>query len=233
MLNANIASTYASLGISVEHTNTPMTNRYIFFKILDSKYVPSFLDGLLHMNALAYFSQIEGDAVRSDRHEGADEAIQVQCVEIQDENGKFIPINGLINPIVYRSGVNSGINIFCMYALPEDQKHRFDERNLQFGDAFVLLNNPEEFARRVRVAADNINRAVNFGLVEYVDQDYNGPLGAFRKFDSFSYQSEFRIGLAGGDEKPLYLEIGDIRDICHVGESARLNELFTQLKGVA
>ena len=86
-------------------------------KFTPTRHVASFLRGDLHMKPLEYFANLEGDAPRSDCTEGADFARQISELAIQNERGEFVPIGGIINPIVSRPREPSGVNIFCMYAL--------------------------------------------------------------------------------------------------------------------
>jgi len=55
---------------------------------------------------------------------------------------------------------------------------------------------------------------------EDVDRSYEGPIGIFRKLSDLKYQQEMRLAVSGGDNKPLKLSIGDIRDICDVCPSS-------------
>jgi hypothetical protein len=209
-----------------------MPYEILLIKLLPSHRVNDFLDGNLYMNTVDYFASLEkSDAVRADDDEGVDESLQVKEVAIANENGEYIPIGGIINPILYRSHDPKDLNIFCMYALPNTLGHRLDERNLGFGEIGVVLTNAKEFVERFRKAAIASGRQPGHGLIEYVDKfTYHGPMGPFRKFDKFSYQCEFRLMVDGGDATPLVLSIGDIRDICLVGSSLALNKMIALIE---
>jgi hypothetical protein len=100
-----------------------------------------------------------------------------------------------------------------------------DPRNTKFGDTFVVLINGDEFLRRVHVAAQKTGFALKYGLVQYVDSKvYNGPMGIFRKFSAFSYQSRFRIALVPGTGNPYCLRVGDLSDITLTGNLAEINK---------
>jgi len=188
------------------------------------EHVDEFLRGNLHMKPLEYFVRLEEDVVRSDKSEGADYSIQAKTFEIQDpKTGKYVSVGGIINPIIYRSGIPKGINVFCMYGFPSTESHQIDPRNLAFGNLFVALTDTKEFIERVRHAALREKRALESGRITYVDRaTYHGALGPFRKFSEFSYQYEFRLILLGGNGIPLDFAIGDISDICMVGPSAKI-----------
>lgn len=196
-------------------------------KLLPEKYRESFLDGNLFMNTPAYFEQLEArDIVRCDPDEGLSESRHFKEVAVQAADGTWVPIQGIIGPVKFRTPQAGRYNMLCLYAHPDESVEPFDERNLAFGESFVLIHNVVEFIRRFREAAASLDRQYSHGLVEYVDPDvHDGPMGPFKKFRVFSYQNEFRFTIAG-DGSPLMLKIGDLRDICSWGSSADLKRLF-------
>lgn len=206
--------------------------RVMAVKMLKEERLESFLNGNVYMNSAAFFKTLEsGDVVRADSHEGAHSAIQVKELSVQGENGEWIPIAGLVNPLVYFTEDSSNFNMFCMYMFTDQPNVPFDERNLGFGERFAMIVNLPEFLRRVRAAAEKLGRECVYAPVEYVTREtHNGYMGPFRKFDSFSYQHEYRIVLAAGDGKPTTLQIGDIRDITWCGPIIKLGEVIEQLK---
>jgi hypothetical protein len=208
------------------------TTRVMAVKMLKEKHLESFLNGNVFMNPAAYFKTLEsGDVVRADSHEGAHWARQIKELAVQDENGGWIPIAGIINPLVYFTENSANFNMFCMYMFTDQPDDPFDERNLDFGERFAMIINLPEFLRRLRVAAEMLGQECSYAPVEYVAQEtHDGYMGPFRKFDSFSYQHEYRIVLPGGNGKPLALQIGDIRDITYCGPITKLGEVIEQLK---
>jgi hypothetical protein len=184
-------------------------------RFMPQKRVDSFLSGELHLNTLEYFAELEGDSVRSDIHEGAHYAWQLTQIEMADDDGKFLSIP-FVNPVSSRTLQPSGVNLLSMYAITEPRGFRVDEQNFCFGDSVVVILNPVEFFARVLGAAKKLGRKSGWKLVEYVDRSYEGPMGIFRKLSDLRYQQEMRLAVSGGDNKPLKLSIGDIRDICAV-----------------
>jgi hypothetical protein len=206
--------------------------RVMAVKMLKEERLESFLDGNVYMSSAAYFKTLEsGDVVRADRHEGAALARQIKELSIQGENGEWIPIAGIINPLVYHTEESSNFNMFCMYMFTDQPNDPFDDRNLDFGERFAMIVNLPEFLRRVQVAAEKLGRECRYGPVEYVaPETHDGYMGPFRKFDSFSYQHEYRIVLRDGNGNPTTLQIGDIRDITCCGSITKLGEVIEQLK---
>lgn len=204
------------------------SRKVALIKLMPSQYLDSFLDGNLLMNTPTYFSALEeADVARSDRDEGVNASLQVKEISIANDDGRWIPISGLVNPVIHRTQGAVDYNMFCMYTCTEHSNEPFDDRNLKFGDTFIVIKSASEFLKRFNVAAQKIGRKTFYSLVEYVDRDtYHGPMGPFRKFSSFSYQNEYRMVLCGSGEKSIILEIGDIRDICDVGPSNEINQRF-------
>lgn len=200
-------------------------------KILPSCWVKDFLDGNLYLNTNTYFGEVDrSDIVRFDPHDGIDESRQVKQVEIADDNGDWIPIGGVINPVTFRSTLSSSVNMLCMYAMNDRAGERFDERNLKFGDAAVYISDALELIRRVKAAAAEVNKDVRHGLVEYVEKEFHdGPMGPFRKFSEHSYQNEFRFVLTAGNGEACRLFVGDLRDITVVGPSAEIPKMWQSL----
>ncbi len=197
---------------------------FAVLRFMPPQRVDGFLRGHLYMNPLEYFARLEGDAPRSDPNEGAHYAEQISKLSVQDERGNFVPIGGIINPIVSRPKEPSGINVFCLYVLSSPDGFPIDQNNFDFGESCVVLTDGQEFLNRVRNSPLPKGRKLHCDRVEYVERTtYDGPLGPFRKFDDHKYQQEFRLAVSGGDGSVFELEIGDIRDICDFGPTADIN----------
>jgi hypothetical protein len=182
--------------------------------------------GHLYMNTLSYFASLEAEIPRQDRDDGAAFCMQPDRTKLSVElDGEFREIPGLVGPILYWEDADRNSNVFCMYAFRASQASALiDPRNFEFGDAYVLLTNGDEFLRRVKLAAQESGKRLRWGLVTYVDRaTHHGAMGIFKKFSDFSYQSEFRIALSSGAGSPYSLRIGDLSDIAVVGKLAALN----------
>jgi hypothetical protein len=204
-----------------------MSYKVILIRILPGCRVNDFLDGKLYLNTNKFFGAIDGsDAVRFDPFDGIDQSLQVKEVSIAAPGDDWTPIGGIINPVVFRSRESEKLNVLCMYALSDQRDQPFDTRNLAFGETAVLIGNPIEFIRRVKVAATALDKQAFHGPVEYVDKrTYHGDMGPFRKFAGHAYQNEFRVVLTNGTGHPCRLNIGDIRDIAVRGPSKDIPKL--------
>jgi hypothetical protein len=210
-----------------------MSYQVALVKLLPEEFAEDFLNGSLYLNTCGYFSQLDqGDVVRSDPHDGVMEARQVLEVAIQDPNGSWIPIGGVQNPIIFHSDEISNLNILCFYMLTDRPEDKFNDRNLEFGNVAIFISNLPEFIQRVRRAAVVSKWAVAQGPVEYVERKtHDGLMGPFRKFDDYSYQSEFRFIFTTGKHIPLRLEVGNLRDIVHVTSSTKVASICAAMRG--
>jgi hypothetical protein len=179
------------------------------------------------MNSLNYFRTLEGDMLRTDKHEGASYNLQADGAILQvEQSGKWVDVAKIKEQLVWSDGSKDVTKVFCMYAFLEStSKSLVDPRNLDFGDTFVILKDADEFLRRVHATAKKENIVLEQGFVEYVDKKtYDGAMAVFRKFSEFAYQSEFRLSVVAEKDTPFSLRIGDISDISMVGSLAELNK---------
>lgn len=197
------------------------------FKFGESVHIEEFCTlGRLYMRSLGDFRRIEADELRGDRKEGTHWTFPSDQVKLQMEtNGVFQSIPEISGPIRYSRDRDQSINVFCMYALcRKDPQTLIDPRNFGFGDTYVLLKDGDEFLRRVRNSLVPKDQQLGWRLVEYVDPaTYSGHMGAFRKFNSFQYQSEFRVAMVPGRGEDFRLDIGDLSDIAIVGKLSEVN----------
>jgi hypothetical protein len=202
-----------------------MSYGIILIKILPAKFVKDFLNGNIYLNTDDFFTKVDSsDKVRFDLAEGADQSRQVKEIAIADKSGDYIPIEGLINPVIYRSANKDPINILCMYAYNNKPDDFFDVSNLSFGDEAIIITDLKEFIRRLKNAAKSLSKTLNHGPVTYVNKKtHDGVMGPFRKFDCYERQNEFRFVLSGGDGDSTYLQIGDIRDITMMSTSSKIH----------
>ena len=189
------------------------------------------INGTMYMNTVEYFRVLEGRGHVGDEDEALQSCYQSDrvSVKITKPDGESILLtkeNGLTGQILTRNNAVNGQNIFCMHAfLYSDMKPIVDERNLIFGDTYVCITNGLAFLERIHAAAKKAKVKIYRGLVEYVPRDsHNGKFGIFRKFDTHSYQNEYRFVLSPGLCMPYTLALGDISDITIIGSSVEIND---------
>ena len=178
-------------------------------------------DGLLYMQSLAEFINLESDAARGDTFEGATEIIQPHHVKdfiFEAPGFGRIEINpsDLGGPVQIADFETASCNVYCMFAIigPVDGP-LLSSQNSQFGDSFVLVLGPGEFLNRVVIAAREARLSrLEWRLVEYFDEEkYSGKVGRFRKRSLFAYQNEFRIAVEPFSSEPRKLAVGSLLDI--------------------
>lgn len=187
-------------------------------------------EGLLYMNNLPYFWRIEEDEVRGDPFDGVSEVRRGRNGTAKlggDRNQQLRITNWVlrIHPLEPEK-----INIFCMCAVrPSVGRSPVDEKNLQFGDYAVLFEKPQEFIDRVASGLEPQGIRGKAGLVQYVDEDYEGEWGPLRKLRGFEYQSEWRLVCYDGPGNVRELRIGSLADICAIMDSAEVNERLSEI----
>jgi len=181
-------------------------------------------EGLLYLNNLPYFWNIEDEELRGDPFDSVTEIQRGPKVVIPLQNGKEVTMEGEWIMRMHPSEPEK-INIFCMYALcPFSGTFPVDERNFRFGSfALVMINRPE-FMRRAELALKSQKIKFKADLVNYVDNSHIGKVGQFKKLRKFAYQSEWRLVCYDGPRGPRKIRIGSIKDISVILHSEQINE---------
>jgi hypothetical protein len=197
-------------------------NVAIFIKLGSREHLEMLRAGLVYMNPLKYFPDLNDGGVRGDPLEGTDSIIQPQHVAdfriesgIEGIGGITVNRADLTAPVRISRQRTSACNLYCLFAITEAVDGPiFSADHRQFGDSFVLFTNTEEFLRRVGNAAQALNLSATGGFIEYVDKSiHSGDMGRFRKDKEYAYQREFRIVVEPGSVDPIKLQVGDLNDI--------------------
>lgn len=227
---------------------------FFFLKFFPKKeYANTFVRGSLHANRLRYFKQIDSHDGRGDRYEGAItpelEGLCLTLTATDAQTGEIaeytIPIEDFASPPIMQPRWFDPINLFCMYAGHSGSIKKVSADNLasfkkqleipedctKFGKYAVLIKNPKEFIRRVRVAAERENYRINWKLVRYYDPEVGTPPlesnfdSIFIKRKKYEYQKEFRLAIDTGTPgcNPITLDIGKIDDIAVCMDSGEIN----------
>lgn len=181
--------------------------------------------GLLYMNNLPYFWKIEDDELRGDPYDSIVALERGTKARIFLQDGRELPFRSTRWDIKIPPPEAENINVFCMYALrPSAGSFPVSERNFDFGDHALLIADPQQFIDRV--AAQLRKERIDGGadLVQYVDDQYIGKVGPFRKLKRFAYQSEWRLVCYSGPGGPRTITLGSIRDISIIMPSKEINQ---------
>jgi hypothetical protein len=191
----------------------------LLLKLGQREHMEQFRKGLLYMNPLKYFRDLESDRARADRYEGATHIFQPKDVVITLSAPGFgeIVVDSKDLAAATTISMNSELccNLFCLYAITAPVNGTlFPSEYEWFGDSMVLVLNTGEFLNRVVAGAKARNFSGKCKLVEYFDDEaYTGKLDRFCKSDRFAHQREFRIAIDSAGKDPLVLDIGDLSDI--------------------
>lgn len=182
--------------------------------------------GELYMNNLPYFQSIEKDLLRHDPNECICEIQRGPhgFATLKTADGKDTRINFINWQFQTHPKNPENINIFCMYALrPFYGSFPVDKRNMSFGDTALVLLNGDRF---IEMIGQMLNEKFIVGkadLVEYMSNDYKGKMGPFKKLDTFSYQSEWRLICLGGNGESRKLCIGSLKEISVIIPANEIN----------
>ncbi|WP_157665051.1 hypothetical protein [Mariniblastus fucicola] len=177
------------------------------------------------------FWGIEDGGLRGDNLDGVDHMANGMHAELRTPSGEIIPANVTSWALQTRTAEPEKNNLFCMYAIHRDpESDPIDLRVTEFGDAALIMTNPDEFINRLADAARKTNRSIKADLVTYVPANYIGDVGLFAKTEPFRYQSEWRFAMEDGPGNPMTLNIGDISDISTLINSDELEEFVNEYR---
>jgi hypothetical protein len=191
----------------------------LLLKLGQREHMEQFRKGLLYMNTLKYFRDLESDPARADRYEGVTHIFQPKDIIITLSAPGFgeIEIDSKDLAAATTVSMNSELccNLFCLHAITAPVNGTlFPPEHEWFGDSMVLVLNTQEFLNRVVAAAKAQNLSGKSKLVEYFDDEaYTGKLNRFWKSKRFAHQREHRIAIDSPGKDPFVLDIGDLTDI--------------------
>ena len=205
-------------------------NFYFLLKFGEREHLNKMLiHGVLHMKRLRSFQKIEHSEI-GDKNEGISHCWQPDQI-IVEVGGK--KLEGIIGPVKITEEADGNPYVFCMYGITPDHFNKepgkyIDEKCLEFGDSVLVITNGKEFKRRILESYNKMGGKIKTGAVSYVDHNsYSGKMGAFRKFDYHSHQSEFRIVYQNNSKDDvLNFNIGSIEDIAAIYPSNKINSLI-------
>lgn len=185
--------------------------------------------GQIFMSTLECFRKLPEENLIGDKFEGIQFIKQVMNVNISmDVNGKRTPIlrDGIGQ--MYPTNRVDG-NIYCLYGGDEnilEKYYKKDHGMLPLGsifgstEFFAAIINPKQFLQRICDYLDLASLNYKYAPIEYLDyESYEGKLNQFHKRMKYKDQNEFRIYVENLTNSPLVFEIGDLSDICHIGNT--------------
>ena len=215
--------------------NKSETNRkFALIKFGEYKYMQQlYEEGHLFFNTFKFFKELEKkEDGRGDKNEYV--SAHYAGEKISNISINFIPRDNPNQGFIAKGGID-----FKMTTLDYGNDKKFthlyslssidinwalqndiiiDERNFaEKKDYAVFIYNFDEFANRVENKIKEFpDYNYEFKEIEYVDRNtYFGEMGAFRKFNDYAYQSEYRIAnfFQGDITTPKSLYIGSLKGI--------------------
>ncbi len=212
----------------------------VLIKFMNDQYVDSFVnEGLLYMNNIDYFRKYEDedDALRGDIHEGLIASHKPEFSSVYIGNNK---LEGLTEKIDVRLNHVGDTNIYSMTKISDGKILEAGANGLylskkfeKFGNRAVLIggSNINEFEARLKSEVSLREEILMFQQeniiarqVEYVDRNEHHPnLTVFNKFESYSWQHEWRIAFKQNRNIGAYcLKLGDLSGISQVFDTKEL-----------
>ncbi len=213
----------------------------VLLKFGEKKHLLQMRDaGLLYCNTLKYFTNVEcGPAydkyeTTTHLHRFIDSTIKVWPVDsTYDEKGvTFLSPKSELNTKVDRLG-----NVFCLYSLgdrdfDEEEIFKIDYRNERKDKCFLVIEDVNRFIALAKAAIrlQKTNGAI--GFVDYLDFDFlQGTRTPFQKDIKYKHESEFRVYVNSSSDKPLFLDIGSMKDYTTLMYGKLQRTFFTKSGG--
>jgi hypothetical protein len=203
-----------------------MNNELIiaFIKYGLKEHLESLQKGFMFCNTIHYFSKCEEHNGIGDRYENVYQQLLGKGNEYPIP---FETFNSSVKIIKYPDGsyksnfINDDFNanFFCLYSLTtkndfEVQKDLLLTKEMIPYNHMLIISNPSEFLKRVRLALERQVENPHLNFVKYKDLDnLNGKKSYFEKPIKYSYQKEFRIAFINDKEETKTINIGNIEDI--------------------
>lgn len=216
-----------------------MNDRYhivSFLKFGRQEHMLEFLqNGIIYMNPLSYFKNIEDNNLRGDNYEGVHQIWNPPAGKFKipalNHEGNYLSMHLKES---YENTLGNILSLYCIssYGFETPKDFHIDERIKDFGSHCVLIKDIPEFLSRIESQLNLSGLKYNKNFVEYYDKnDINGHITVFQKPSEFEYQKEFRFYIERNDILPLILKIGDLRDIAEIFSAKDIFELQLIAKG--
>ncbi len=187
--------------------------------------------GEMYFNTFKWFKELEttGDG-RADKNEYcsvhyASNSLKNYSFEIYPEGHpeeaiKLNKENGLISLTLDFGNDKEYTNLYSLSYLKMDEILQNDliisTRNFAPTKdyAVVIYDINAFFDKFTKAMREKYKRCFKAKAIEYVDKNtYSGEMGAFRKFNNFTYQNEYRIAVNFNSLEPQKIYIGSLKDI--------------------
>ena len=234
--------------LETDSSSTKSASRvFLLVKFFNNqRHADEFVRGRVFCNRLSRFKNDEFDDTtgRIDPHEGTTGWLQPGQVQLQ-LNGIDLTAD-LAGPVALQMNWLNHLHLFCMHAVHSGnldlekisnqsieelrQEMMIPEACFSLGQHAVVVRDVPGFIHRMQSAAYARDYRITQGLVKYYNpESFHGHFrdveAVFWKQDQLSYQREFRFLIDSKlpEDRPLFLETGDISDITLRLNSTELN----------
>jgi hypothetical protein len=200
--------------------------------------------GLVYMNTLEYFRQLEekhgseDDDQIGDKFEGSSRIWQPEQTELTFDFIGFqrlkVKAPDLAGVVTLHPHNFSAFNVFCTTSVELSAiagNIQISEEKCKLGK-WVLLLNPKPFSDRLEAATKAANYRLHSNFVDYRDYAvHSGPTGPFLKSNKFKHQDEFRF-IVDRDImtcEPFKLVVGSLKGHSQILPTEQVNELTYKL----
>ena len=185
--------------------------------------------GLIYMNTFKYFQEFENNTEKGDKNENLSYHLQ-PSQGLLIINNKELNNDQIASPIRYWGSEKHSdfSHIFCMSCIIQEEikiksSKIFDKIEWEDEvDSLLIIHDITRFFKRldssIKKQSIEILR-IEGQQVEYINNnEYHGKMGAFKKYESFSHQKEWRLALKAKKNHHLHfkLYLGSLDDISKI-----------------
>jgi len=194
-----------------------------FLKFQPREFLNSMQDGCIYMNPVSYFKKNDYAKLHLfDKFENTNIYLQNAKMDVIQKDQ--IIHSSIVHDVAITYGQQHSplTHIWCCFHVKKGSPIRGDNKIFsddmwEFGDQFLLITNTDKFIERIFGAIRRDKLSSKADSVSYIAKaPVIKDMNIFCKFDNYSYQQEYRIGIKASDEyidKAYKLEIGSIHDI--------------------
>jgi hypothetical protein len=190
-------------------------------------------EGELFLNTIRYFKKLEDIKLRGDRNENITQNLQPSETTVTINGHEIKDFAGPITFYIPEEDKYKFTHIYCMSLLSIGDKivnkdRIFNEKIKEFGTHALIITNIKEFIFRLEQSLIKLNELGDIhykaahGKIRYLDlKTHHGDMDIFHKSDIFSFQKEWRVGIAFAKNinEAYSIKIGNMEDIAVIAES--------------
>lgn len=209
----------------------------LFIKFGSEENIKSLYEkGLIYLNTIDYFQNLEDNGVRGDKFEGTvniknfkhTDEFKLEITDtITGEKMNFKP--GKLQLRHYDS--NPKGNLYSLYCIKQSDFLNTDEfiidsKVKEFGTHALFIRNTKIFIDKLTAEITKLNMPYKAKPIEYYDpENINGEINLFQKIQQYKYQSEYRVVVQNNKQEPLKILIGSLKEHSEMFAMNSLNDL--------